>query len=249
VIEIHASEVERRYALASLATEGSLVIADTREQVADLNAAIRDHHREPAEAGRDGHPVVSSAGEQIGLGDRVATRRNNRDLDVANRDTWTVTAMAEDGSLRVTGRRGERLLPSAYVASHVELAYATTVYGAQGETVGQAHLLVGDSTGAAAAYVGMTRGRARNVAHLVADSPEDARRQWVEVFSRDRADLGPGHAAQVAADDIDRYGPRADSHVGTLQAAALRDERRGLPNEPHLPYPSAPRRSAPGIGR
>ena len=249
VIEIHASEVERRYALASLATEGSLVIADTREQVADLNAAIRDHHREPGVPSRDGHCVVSSAGEQIGLGDRVATRRNSRDLDVANRDTWTVTALAEDGSLRVTGRRGERLLPSAYVASHVELAYATTVYGAQGETVGQAHLLVGDSTGAAAAYVGMTRGRVRNIAHLVADSPEDARRQWVEVFSRDRADLGPGHAAQVAADDVDRYGPRADSYVRTLQAAALRDERRGFPNEPHLPYPSAPGRSAPGIGR
>ena len=249
VIEIHASEVERRYAVASLATEGSLVIADTREQVAELNAAIRDQHREPAEARRDVHCVVSSAGEQIGLGDRVATRRNNRDLDVANRDTWRVTALAEDGSLRVTGRRGERMLPPAYVASHVELAFATTVYGAQGETVGQAHLLVGDSTGAAAAYVGMTRGRVRNIAHLVADSPEDARRQWVEVFSRDRADLGPGHAAQVAADDIDRYGPRADTHALALQAAALRDQRHGVPNDPHLPYPSAPGRSAPGIGR
>ena len=115
-IEIHASEVERRYAVASLATEGSLVIADTREQVAELNAAIRDHHREPAEASRDGHCVVSNAGERIGLGDRVATRRNNRDLDVANRDTWTVIALAEDGSLRVSGTRGERLLPPAYVA-------------------------------------------------------------------------------------------------------------------------------------
>ena len=149
----------------------------------------------------------------------------------------------------MTGRRGERLLPPAYVAGHVELAYATTVYGAQGETVGQAHLLVGDSTGAAAAYVGMTRGRVRNIAHLVADSPEDARRQWVEVFSRDRADLGPGHAAQIAADDIDRYGPRVDTHALALQAAALRDQRHGVPSDPHLPYPSAPERPAPSIGR
>lgn len=249
LIEIHASEVERRYALATLATEGTLVIADTREQVSDLNAAIREHQREPAETSRGGHCVVSIAGEQIGLGDRVATRHNNRDLDVANRDTWTVTALAEAGSLRVSGRRGERLLPSAYVHSHVELAYATTVYGAQGETVGRAHLLVGEHTGAAAAYVGMTRGRVRNVAHLVADSPEDARRQWVEVFSRDRADLGPRHAAQAAEEDVDRYGPTADSYLRTLQAAALRDEGRSTPNQAHLPYPSAPGRSAPGIGR
>jgi hypothetical protein len=69
-----------------------------------------------------------------------------------------------------------------------ELAYATTVYGAQGGTINTAHLLVGERTGAAAAYVGMTRGRERNVAHLVAGSLEEARRQWVDVFARDRAD-------------------------------------------------------------
>lgn len=148
----------------------------------------------------------------------------------------------------MSGRRGERLLPSAYVLSHVELAYATTVCGAQGETVGRAHLLAGEHTGAAAAYVGMTRGRIRNIAHLFADNPDEARRQWVEVFSRDRADLGPGHAAQVAGEDV-RYGPTADRYLGTLQAAALLDERRSRPNEPHQPYAGPPGRSAPGIGR
>ena len=102
-----------------------------------------------------------------------------------------------------------RHLPAAYVREHVELAYATTAYGAQGSTVPTSHVLVGEHTGAASAYVGMTRGRERNVAHLVAESIEDARRQWVEVFGRDRADLGPAHAAGRAADAIDRYGPRA----------------------------------------
>ena len=82
-------------------------------------------------------------------------------------------------------------------AEHVELAYATTAYGAQGSTVPVSHVLVGEHTGAASAYVGMTRGRERNVAHLVAESVEDARRQWVEVFGRDRADLGPAHAARL----------------------------------------------------
>ena len=103
--------------------------------------------------------LTTRAGEVIGVGDRVATRRNDRDLGVANRDTWTVTAVGADGSLAVRGRPGDRTLPSGYAQEHVELAYATTVYGAQGETVDHAHLLISETTGAAAAYVGMTRGR------------------------------------------------------------------------------------------
>ena len=65
-----------------------------------------------------------------------------------------------------------------------------------------------DATGAAAAYVAMTRGRHDNTAHLVAENIEDARKQWVEVFSRDRADLGPAHAKQQALDAVDRYGTK-----------------------------------------
>jgi exodeoxyribonuclease V alpha subunit len=95
-----------------------------------------------------------------------------------------------------------------YVREHVELAYATTIHGAQGETVDHAHLLLGETTGAAAAYVAMTRGRHHNTAYLVAETLEDARAQWIETFGRDRADLGPRHAAQAAAEDIDRYGPQ-----------------------------------------
>jgi len=70
-------------------------------------------------------------------------------------------------------------------------------------------VLVSEHTGASSAYVGMTRGRERNIAHLVAESVDDARRQWIDVFGRDRADLGPARAAVRAAEDIDRYGPKA----------------------------------------
>lgn len=86
------------------------------------------------------------------------------------------------------------------------LGYATTVHGAQGEAVDRAHLAIGETTGAAAAYVAMTRGRHDNTAHLVAETVEDARQQWVAVFGRDRADLGPAHAKRQALDAVDRYG-------------------------------------------
>lgn len=246
-IALHPSEVERTAAIASLASTGEpLVIADTREQVGTLSAAICDERRNAGEPGgeRSGEPVTQS-GERITLGDRIATRRNDRDLGVANRDTWTVAGIGDDGSVLVVGRAGRRQLPSAYVTEHVELAYATTVYGAQGDTVDIAHLVIGETTGAAAAYVGMTRGRHHNTAHLVADSIEDARRQWIDVFNRDRADLGPAHAARAAAEDIERYGPQAPRRSPNLQAAMLHTGVRRTPAPPPLTA-TQPR---PGIGR
>jgi exodeoxyribonuclease V alpha subunit len=260
-IVLHASEVERTAALAAIRADSAhvdgdqLVIADTRDQVAALNAAIRDLRHgtdvplgeQPSERRGEwaGEPITRR-GERIGLGDRVATRRNDRDLAVANRDTWTVAGIGEDGSLLVTGRAGHRTLPATYVREHVELAFTTTAYGAQGETVDTAHFALGETTGAASAYVGMTRGRHHNIAHVVAVSVDDARSQWVEVFSRDRADLGPRHAAQRAADDIDRYGPSAPPAPIGLQAAALREGARRRP-EPQ-PIPTS-RPTSHGIGR
>jgi exodeoxyribonuclease V alpha subunit len=208
-IVIHPSDVERTAALAEAGAAGDLVIADTREHVGSLNAAIRDQRRaEPTtgDSANSAGSAVTARGERMGLGDRVATRRNDAGLAVANRQTWTVTGVGDDGSLTLRGRGRDRVIPAEYAAEFVELAYATTVHGAQGETVDRAHVAIGDTTGAAAAYVAMTRGRNANTAHLVAESAEEARKQWVEVFSRDRADLGPAHAKRQAIEAIDRYG-------------------------------------------
>ena len=197
-IVIHASEVER----VPGPRRGAEGLVDRRHPRPGRRPQRR-HPRPPAPTGDErrgerrgerGRSPRAPASE-IGVGDRVATRRNDRDLGVANRDTWTVTAV---GGRRQRSRprpqRATAPCPPPTCSEHVELAYATTVHGAQGETVDPAHLLLGETTGAAAAYVGMTRGRHTNTAHLVADTVDDAREQWVEVFGRDRADLGPGHA-------------------------------------------------------
>ena len=91
----------------------------------------------------------------------------------------------------------------------------------------------------------MTRGRNRNVAHLVADNLDEARSQWIEVFSRDRADLGPGHAAEAAEEAIERYGPKAPAHSAALQAAALRRPEHRANDHPY----AATRPPSHGIGR
>jgi thymidine kinase len=221
-IRLHPNPVALQESLAATAAtsyglgEQVAVVVDTREQTADLNAAIRER----LVAGNrvdDTRVAVSRSGQRIGVGDRIATRRNDRRLGVANRDTWTVTALDRDGRLTVTPAAanvtpagvtpstGERVLPADYVTSHVELAYASTAHGVQGDTVATAHVVVGEHTGAASAYVGMTRGRTTNTAHLVAADLVEARQQWIAVFSRDRADLGPGHAAQLAAAEAAHY--------------------------------------------
>ncbi len=193
------------------------VVVDTREQAAELNAAIRERLVADGRVDDTG-AVTTRAGQRIGAGDRIATRRNDRGLDVANRDTWTVTAVGRHGELAVTpdggdltprgvtpARSGQRVLPADYVTEHVELAYAGTAHGVQGDTVPAAHVVIGEHTGAASAYVGMTRGRTANTAHLIADDLAEAREQWIAVFGRDRADLGPGHAAELAAREAARY--------------------------------------------
>ncbi|MCW3040110.1 MAG: trwC5, partial [Solirubrobacterales bacterium] len=260
-IRLHPDAAALTQALAVLTAthhrdgEREAVVVDTREQAAELNGAIRERLVADGRVG-DIRVAVTRAGERIGVGDGVATRRNDRNLRVANRDTWTVTAVDELGNItvtpdvtpartaasRVTGNvtltdvtpaddrsasTERRVLPPDYVAHHVELAYASTAHGVQGETVLTAHVLIGERTGAAAAYVGMTRGRQANTAHLVADDLGQAREQWIAVFRRDRADLGPGHAAQLAAAEAAHYArPRPLEHaLAELHAAWTAEQR------------------------
>ena len=194
-IRLHPDASALQEAVATIATASSahggrpLIVADTREAVAALNAATRSAL---IAAGRVDDTTVATtfAGQRIGLGDLVVTRRNDATLGVANRDTWIVTDVGGRGGLLVTPAGtgtgavpggvtptggASRVLPASYVAAHVELAYACTAYGAQGDTVSAAHLVVGESTGAASAYVGMTRGREANTAHLIAPDMEQGR--------------------------------------------------------------------------
>ncbi|WP_089304981.1 MobF family relaxase [Geodermatophilus pulveris] len=254
-IRLHPDDEVLQKALAAAAADGLLtgervaVVVATRGQAAALSTAIRDRLVTDGRVD-DRRVVVTGAGQRIGVGDRIATRRNDRDLRVANRDTWVVTAVGRNGGLLVTpdgtphvtpdggvspavtpavppAHTAARVLPANYVTAHVELAYATTAHGTQGDTVTAAHLVVGEDTGAAAAYVGMTRGREANTAHLVATDPAEAREQWIAVFARDRADLGPAHAAELAAAEAARYAqpPPLEQALADLHSAWTAEQR------------------------
>ena len=115
LIALHPSDVERHAALTDIATQhagtgdtadpadGVRIIADTREQVAALSAAIRDQRLQTGQTSQTsaGRVATTSSGEPIGTGDRVTTRRNDRGLGVANRDRWTVTSIDDNGGVVV----------------------------------------------------------------------------------------------------------------------------------------------------
>lgn len=154
----------------------ALIVVDTAADAAEVNTRCQHHL---IVAGRLGEHVADARdGTRIHLGDQIQTRRNTREIltsdhqRILNRDVWTVTATNKDGSLQVrhTGRGVSAQLPASYVAADVTLAYATTIVGAQGRTVDRGHVVVTPRTSAASLYVGMTRGRANNHAHVVCDS-------------------------------------------------------------------------------
>ena len=158
----------------------SLMMAVSNETVQALNVRAR--------ADRVAAGLVQDQGVQIrhehlaGVGDTIVTRLNDRTIPVSRRgdfirngDLWTVLALRPDGGLDVQrldgGARAQ--LPTEYVASSVELGYATTISRAQGATVDRARVLVEPGMTREQLYVALTRGRATNEAYVPVEAHLD----------------------------------------------------------------------------
>jgi hypothetical protein len=151
-----------------------LLLAGSNAEAADLSRRVQ---AKLAQLGSIGPPQATlSDGNHAGVGDLVRARLNT-EIDaggrqLTNRDTLTVTAFrgpdAEVRRQRPDGTwTGTFRVPRSYLARNAELGYAGNVHVAQGRTVDTAHLLVTDSLSRQALYVGMTRGRESNTAHVV----------------------------------------------------------------------------------
>ena len=91
---------------------------------------------------------------------------------VRNRHTWTVTAVHPDGQphRRPSAAGLASTSRADYVADHVELGWAVTGYGTQGDTVDIGIAVLDASTNRNHTYVAMTRGRHANHA-VLSDAP------------------------------------------------------------------------------
>jgi exodeoxyribonuclease V alpha subunit len=207
-----------------LAGVSQAVAVDTNDTASAVNEIVRE---QLVTAGQvdDQNVVHGSDGLRIGVGDQVTTRRNDHETGVANRMTWTVTALTDTGDAELYNeKRGETATVDAdYIRQHLHLAYASTVHGVQGETVDHADLMLTDNTTAAAAYVGLTRGRYTNTVHIVTQTIDDAREQWVQAASRNRADLGLDQACVAAATEASAVSPTVVSIRPRWSESSLSD--------------------------
>lgn len=161
----------------------SVMIAASNADVGSLNARARLERVLCGQVVAEG--IALHDGNVAGCGDLIVTRENNRQLVVENRagwvkngDTWVVTAVGKDGSLRVrsTTHGGLLTLPGEYVGEKVDLAYASTIWRAQGRTVDTSHFLVDPSMTREQLYVAATRGRDSNRFYAITDTMVDVER-------------------------------------------------------------------------
>jgi conjugative relaxase-like TrwC/TraI family protein len=205
------------------AGKASLMIAGDAATVTELNARAR--------AGRVAAGTVTEAGLSIaegqtaGVGDEIVTRKNNRLLGVGkswvkNGDLFVVTSTSSDGTMAVRRSAGspEVLLPADYVASHVELAYATTAHRSQGRTTDTSHTLVSPTTTREVLYVAATRGRESNMIYVDTSFDPDpatghdntamqysATEVLASVFANEGADLSAHEALELAQRRVEDF--------------------------------------------
>lgn len=170
-------------------------------------------------------------------GDQIATHRNDRRLwtergrQVRNRHTWTVTALSQDGSLTASHPdRGTVDLPADYVARHVELGWAVTGYGSQGDTVDVGLAVLEAFTTRNHAYVAMTRGRQANHALIVDPTGTvDPGERLAEIITRPAA----AHSALAVQARLHRAAG-VEPPASSLPAEPTR-EKRSIPPQPEEP--------------
>ncbi len=134
----------------------------------------------------------------------VQTRRNDRRTGVENRAQWIVRDIHEEFVDRVSvGDSGElRRVSAEYARERVQLAYASTVHGVQGDTADVS--VVGPDVDAAGLYVGLTRGRVHNVAIVVARTDAAARESLAESMQRGIPELTMQDAVRAAQAEMRR---------------------------------------------
>ncbi|THV42026.1 MobF family relaxase [Glycomyces buryatensis] len=219
----------------------SLMIAGTNNEVTALSARAREDLVRSGNVASDGVSLYD--GNRAGTGDLIVTRTPRRDLAcqggqfVKNGGTWLVESRYGDDALAVrnTDHGGRLVLPAAYVAESVELAYAVTGHRSQGRTVDTTHTLIDpDLCGREGVYVPATRGRDANHLYFTVEVPEDqpltpereqseAQAAFVRVLDRDDAEHS---ATETLRDNLARAGTIADLAEKLAYTEELRTARR-----------------------
>ena len=211
-----------------------LLLAGSNSEAADLSRRVQ---AKLIQLGAVQRPQAAlSDGNQAGTGDLIRARLNTKinagGRELTNRDTLQITGW--HGPHAQVRRReldgtwtSPFLVPRAYLADSAELDYAGNTHVGQGRTVDTAHLLVTGTLSRRSLYVGLTRGRESNTAHIVTGNTappghppyEQASPESVvkAIMDRDDADLSATEQIRHAQDWTGGTG-----HLLTLWSAAVR---------------------------
>ena len=149
----------------------AIMLAPTRQLVAELNRQARDHRLNRNVP----HAAVRLAdGNQASIGDVIITRANDRRLRltatdwVKDGDRWTITRIGRRRDLTVRHNRSQLTvrLPAGYVQTSTGLGYATTIHAAQGVSADTMHGLLTGQESRQQLYTMLTRGRHANHLYL-----------------------------------------------------------------------------------
>lgn len=240
----------------------SLLIAADNATVLELNNRVRTDNITTGRASAAGVDLVD--GNTAGVGDRVITRDNNRALPdgkgghIHNGDTWTITALGDDGSVTVTPAQAVSgqpcrpvRLPGGYVAEHVDLGYAITTQRVQSRTVDTTHVIATRGMSREHLYVALTRGRADNHAYTPLDtgSGVDIEEPHLQADGASLNETGCDVLEQILATSSAE--PSATESLESPRYPQTAPRPRLRPqNQPNtLPLPTSPGPDGPGLTR
>jgi AAA domain len=227
------------WVLDRLAGLDAIMIAPTRDLVAELNRRARAHRLD--------HSAVTSEvsladGNRASVGDAIITRTNDRRLRltatdwVKNGDRWTITHISKQGDLTARHTRSHRTvrLPAGYVQTSTGLGYATTIHAAQGVTADTMHGLATGQEFRQQLYTMLTRGRAANHLYLqvVGDgdphtviradtlSPHTPTETLQQIIARDEAPVSASTLLRELNDPAGRLFQAVQRYTDGLHVAA-----------------------------
>ncbi|MFF7941567.1 MobF family relaxase [Nocardia gamkensis] len=229
-----------------LAGRAAIMLAANHEVVTALNARARADRLARASGTVEAECALAD-GLAASVGDTIRTRRNNRRQRIGahdwvrNGDTWTVTAVHDDGSISATRihtknkEPGQQVrLPADYVGAHVRLGYAATIDSAQGITADACHVALTGGESRQQLYVAMTRGVHANHAYIPtaldgsegsfwsepAAFPRTAVEGLVRILGRDGAQKSAHTQLRDALDPHTRIGRALDIYLDAIGVAA-----------------------------
>ena len=200
---------------ASRARESISLVTATNAEAQEVNEAIQARRIQNGSLRTD-RTAAGQGGQVLLEGDVVQTRRNDSRSGVENRQSWTVMRIADDAILLASATDSSEFhrIGHEYARQHLHLGYATTVYGAQGETTDRS--LVGPGVDAAGLYVGLTRGRKDNNVVLATPTTGGAKTELVDMLRRGNVEPTMDASRNAAASELSR----AASSVGPATAVA-----------------------------